>query len=73
MSIGGNVCGSTKCKKYNICKRAICEENKWYNTVNWHDYGSASFTEDGIEETWFCGEYGNYALFVPLDEPNIKI
>lgn len=72
MSIGGCVCGSTNCKRYNICKRAICEEeNKWYNSVNWHDYGSARYTDNGVEEEWCCGERGNYAMFEPLDEPHI--
>ena len=74
MSIGGCVCGSTNCKRYEMCKRAVCEEeNKWYNSVNWHDYGSASYTDDGkIEEKWCCGENGNYAMFEPLDELHIK-
>lgn len=72
MSIGGCVCGSTNCKRYNICKRAVCEEeNKWYSSVNWHDYGSANCTDDGIEEEWYCGERGNYAMFEPLSEPHI--
>lgn len=72
MSIDGCVCGSTDCKRYNICKRAICEEkNKWYNSVNWHDYGSVSYTDDRVEKEWCCGEHGNYAMFVPLDELHI--
>lgn len=71
MSVNGCVCGSTNCKRYNICKRAICEEeNKWYYTVHWHDYGSANYTDNGVEEEWYCGEHGNYAMFEPLDEPH---
>lgn len=68
MSIGGCVCGSTNCKKYNICKRAVCEEeNKQYYVTNWHDYGSGRYTDDGkIEEEWYCGERGNYAMFEPI-------
>ena len=72
MSVGGCVCGSTNCKRYNICKRAVCEEeNKWYSSVNWHDYGSVNYTDDGTEEEWYCGERGNYAMFEPLSEPHI--
>ena len=51
MSIGGCVCGSTNCKRYNVCKRAICEEeNKWYYTVNWSDYGSVNYTDNSVKE-----------------------
>ena len=72
MSIGGCVCGSTNCKRYNVCKRAICEEeNKWYYTVNWSDYGSVNYTDNSVKEEWYCGEHGNYAMFEPLDEPHI--
>jgi hypothetical protein len=72
MSIGGCVCGSTNCKRYDVCKRAIHEEeNKWYCSVNWHDYGSGAFTDNGIKEEWYCGERGNYAMFEPLDESHI--
>lgn len=72
MSIGGCVCGSTNCKRYEMCKRAICEEeNKQYYVTNWYSYGSGRYTDDGkIEEEWYCGERGNYAMFEPLDEPS---
>ena len=72
MSVNGCVCGSTNCKRYDVCKRAICEEeNKLYSTVHWYDYGSANYTDNGVEKEWYCGEYGNYAMFEPLDEPHI--
>lgn len=69
MSIGGCVCGSINCKRYDICKRAICEEeNKQHYVTNWHDYGSVNYTDDKIEEEYCCGERGNYAMFEPLEE-----
>ena len=73
MSVGGCVCGSTNCERYNICKRAICEEeNKQYYVTNWHDYGSMNYTDNGIEEEHYCGERGNYAMFVPHDRVYAK-
>ena len=68
MSINGCICGSTTCKKYNICKRAVHEEiGKIYYMVNWHDYGSVNYTDDRIEEKYYCGERGNYTMFEPID------
>ena len=68
MSANGCVCGSINCKRYDICKRAICEEeNKQYYETNWHDYGSVNYTNNGIEERYYCGKHGNYAMFIPLD------
>lgn len=73
MSIGRCVCGSTNCKRYDICKLAICEEeNKQYYVTNWHDYGSVNYTDDGVEEKWCCGERGNYAMFKPLDNLTVE-
>ena len=60
-------CCSSHCKKYFDCQLADIN-NKGMNIVeNYHEWGSGTYTDEGCVIEHYCGELGNYKMFVQVE------
>ena len=58
-----SVCISTDCKKYTECKRAAINNEGTHTATDKAQHISGN--NNGKDEYW-CGEKGNYKLFIPI-------
>lgn len=62
------VCGGTICKKATQCERFVGNVKPrimpLYQYIDYSTYGCGATTNRGYEITYYCGDYGNYKMFI---------
>lgn len=66
-------CCSSHCKKYFDCQLADINNEDMNIVEDYHEWGSGTFTDEGCVIEHYCGELGDYKMFVPVEKITITV
>lgn len=68
-------CCSNQCERRHKCANHMNNPrgtNGIESVENYYWFGSGSISSEGCTETWWCGPYGNWGMFTPVDVNLLK-
>ena len=67
------VCCSVQCVRQGECANHAINNEGMNCCEGFYSFGSGSISTGGLKENFWCGELGNWGMFVPIEKIDMEV